>query len=59
MPKVRTTVVNGIFDKDRIAMEWRAERPYRRAASPPQNGRSLPQPVAYVLMLLMQSEGLR
>src|SRR5271157_468262 len=32
MLKVRTAVMNGTFDKDHTAAEWRAKRPYRRAA---------------------------
>lgn len=32
MPKVRTAVMNGTFAKDHVAAEWRAKRPYRRAA---------------------------
>jgi len=32
MLKVRTAVMNSTFDKDHIAAEWRAKRPYRRAA---------------------------
>ena len=32
MLKVRTAVMNGTFDKDHAAAEWRAKRPYRRAA---------------------------
>ena len=32
MLKVRTAVRNGTFDKDHAAAEWRAKRPYRRAA---------------------------
>ncbi len=32
MLKVRTAVMNGTFDHDHVAAEWRAKRPYRRAA---------------------------
>jgi hypothetical protein len=32
MLKVRTAVMNGTFDRDYAAAEWRAKRPYRRAA---------------------------
>jgi hypothetical protein len=32
MLKVRTAVINGTFDQDCVAAEWRAKRPYRRAA---------------------------
>jgi hypothetical protein len=32
MLKVRTAVMNGTFDQDHAAAEWRAKRPYRRAA---------------------------
>ena len=32
MLKVRTAVMNSTFDKDYAAAEWRAKRPYRRAA---------------------------
>ena len=32
MLKVRTAVLNGTFDRDHAAVEWRANRPYRRAA---------------------------
>ncbi len=35
MLKVRTAVMNGTFDKDHATAEWRAKRPYRRAACPP------------------------
>ena len=32
MLKVRTAVMNGTLDRDHVAAEWRANRPYRRAA---------------------------
>jgi hypothetical protein len=32
MLKVRTAVMNGTFDRDHATAEWRANRPYRRAA---------------------------
>jgi hypothetical protein len=32
MLQVRTAIMNGTFDKDHTAAEWRAKRPYRRAA---------------------------
>jgi hypothetical protein len=32
MLKVRTSVMNGTFEQDCAAAEWRAKRPYRRAA---------------------------
>ncbi len=32
MLKVRTSVANGTFDQDSAAAEWRAKRPFRRAA---------------------------
>ena len=41
MLKVRTSVMNGTFEQDCAAAEWRAKRPYRRAAGLPQgSGRS-------------------
>ena len=47
MLKVRTAVMNGTFDKDHAAAEWRAKRPYRRAAcTAPQIGRSRPDMLA-------------
>jgi hypothetical protein len=33
MLKVRTAVMNGTFDRDHAAAEWRAKRPYRRRAA--------------------------
>jgi hypothetical protein len=30
--KVRTSVMNNTFEQDCAAAEWRAKRPYRRAA---------------------------
>src|SRR3954453_4963232 len=33
MLKVRTAVMNGTFDQDHAAAEWRAKRPYRRRAA--------------------------
>src|ERR1700759_1035116 len=33
MLQVRTAVMNGTFDQDHAAAEWRAKRPYRRQAA--------------------------
>jgi hypothetical protein len=33
MLKVRTAVMNGTFEQDHAAAEWRAKRPYRRQAA--------------------------
>jgi len=33
MLKVRTAVMNGTFEQDHAAAEWRAKRPYRRRAA--------------------------